>query len=101
MDHDGLVDSKYGVIQTDKVEPKYLYYILDMVIPDFLRRYQTGLNINPSIFKHLKFSIHDDRSIQKMLMIILDSMQFGIEREKRQIEEWNKFKQYHLDGMMI
>lgn len=101
MDHDGLVDSKYGVIQTDKVEPKYLYYILDMVIPDFLRRYQTGLNINPSIFKHLKFAVHDDRRIQKMIISILDSMQFGIENEKRQIDEWNKLKQYHLDGMMI
>lgn len=99
--HEGPVESKYGVIQTGKVNPKYLYYILEMVLPAFLQRYQTGLNINPEIFKHLKFAIHPDRRVQDAIVIILDSMSAGIRNEEQVITQWGDVKQIHLDGMFV
>ena len=80
---------------------KYLYYILEMALPAFLQRYQTGLNINPEIFKHLKFAIHPDVMIQDAIVTILDSMSAGLRNEEQVITQWGDIKQIHLDGMFV
>lgn len=96
------VDSKFGVfIPKWNVNPKYLYYVLEILMPGFLARYQTGLNINPEIFKHFILTIHTDVNVQSLIVKILDSLQIGIESEEKTIKEWKNVKQVHLDGMFI
>ena len=96
------VDSKFGVfIPKWNVNPKYLYYILEMLMPNFLARYQTGLNINPEIFKHFIINIHTDVDVQALIVKILDSLRFGIESEEKTLNEWKNVKQYHLDNMFV
>lgn len=99
MEYDAPVDSKYGVFQPFGIESKYLYYILDMNMPRFLSRYQTGLNINPEIFKHLNFTIHNRIETQMMIVTIMDSMQNQIDLCENEVDTWKDIKQYHLDGM--
>lgn len=96
------VDSKFGVfIPKWNVNPKYLYYVLEMLMPGFLARYQTGLNINPEIFKHFILTIHTNVNVQSLIVKMLDSLQVGIESEEKTIKEWKNVKQVHLDGMFI
>jgi len=99
LDDDTKVDSKYGVfeIDKDKVEPRYLYYVLKMSMPDFLTRYQTGLNIKPEIFDSFKVKVHRSLEVQKIIVKILDS--FNVELEEKEIEKYKKIKEYHLDNM--
>lgn len=99
MDAPAEVDSKYGVITPKGIEPKYLYYILEMVLPGFLARYQTGLNINPDIFKHLEFTVHIDREVQHTVIAILDTLQEQIGICEQEITGWKDIKTFHLDGM--
>ena len=99
LDDDTKVDSKYGVFEVnkDKVEPRYLYYVLKMSMPDFLTRYQTGLNIKPEIFDSFKVKVHRSLEVQKIIVKILDS--FNVELEEKEIEKYKKIKEYHLDNM--
>lgn len=101
LDDDSKVDSKYGVFETDKdkVEPRYLYYVLKMSMPDFLTRYQTGLNIKPEIFDSFKVKVHRSLEVQKIIVKILDS--FNVELEEKEIEKYKKIKEYHLDNMFV
>lgn len=102
LENSSTVDSKFGVfIPKWNVNPKYLYYVLEMLMPGFLARYQTGLNINPEIFKHLILTIHTDVNVQALIVKMLDSLQVGIENEEKTIKEWKNVKQVHLDGMFI
>jgi type I restriction enzyme M protein len=99
LDDDTKVDSKYGVFEADrnKIEPRYLYYVLKMSMPDFLTRYQTGLNIKPEIFDSFKIKVHSSLEVQKIIVKILDS--FNVELEEKEIEKYKKIKEYHLDNM--
>ena len=99
LDDDTKVDSKYGVFEADKdkVEPRYLYYVLKMSMPDFLTRYQTGLNIKPEIFDSFKVKVHSSLEVQKIIAKILDS--FNVDLEEKEIEKYKKIKEYHLDNM--
>ena len=99
LDDDTKVDSKYGVFEVDKdkVEPRYLYYVLKMSMPDFLTRYQTGLNIKPEIFDSFKVKVHRSLEVQKIIIKILDS--FNVDLEEKEIEKYKKIKEYHLDNM--
>lgn len=94
LDDDTKVDSKYGVFETDKdkVEPRYLYYVLKMSMPDFLTRYQTGLNVKPEIFDSFKIKVHSSLEVQKIIVKILDS--FNVELEEKEIEKYKKIKEY-------
>jgi type I restriction enzyme M protein len=100
-DHDGTVEDKFGVIQTNAINPKYLFYVLEMVMPDFLRKYQTGLNINPKIFKLLKFSVHTDPTTQWIIVKMLDYLKNVIFNEEKYLGAVEDVKQIHLDGMFI
>lgn len=101
LDDDTKVDSKYGVFEVnkDKVEPRYLYYVLKMSMPDFLTRYQTGLNIKPKIFDSFKVKVHRSLEVQKIIVKILDS--FNVELEEKEVEKYKKIKEYHLDNMFV
>ena len=101
LDDDSKVDSKYGVFEADKdkVEPRYLYYVLKMSMPDFLAKYQTGLNIKPEIFDSFKIRVHRSLEVQKIIVKILDS--FNVELEEKEIEKYKKIKEYHLDNMFV
>ena len=101
LDDDIKVDSKYGVFEADrnKIEPRYLYYVLKMSMPDFLTKYQTGLNIKPDIFDSFKIKVHSSLEVQKIIVKILDS--FNVDLEEKEIEKYKKVKEYHLDNMFI
>ena len=76
---------------------RYLYYVLKMSMPDFLTRYQTGLNIKPEIFDSFKVKVHRSLEVQKIIVKILDS--FNVDLEEKEIEKYKKIKEYHLDNM--
>lgn len=96
------VEDRYGVIMPKiTVIPAYLYYVLEMVMPDFLKRYQTGLNINPEVFKHLGFYIHPNIEIQKIVVRIMEYIQKSIENSIEQVGSFKMIKEYHLDNMFV
>lgn len=101
LDHNDNVEQKFGVIKTDMINPKYLFYILEMIWSDFLNKYQTGLNINPEILNHLKLTIHTSPEAQDMIVYMMDSLDKTIKNQEKYIDEWKDVKQVHLDGMFI
>lgn len=101
LKEDNTVSSKYGVFIVDetKINPRYLYYLIEMTISDFLKKYQTGLNINPEIFLYYKISCHKNKEIQNMICQLMDSMQEIINLKEKNINHVKEVKEFHLDGM--
>lgn len=97
------VETKFAVIQpTDEsVFPSYLYFVLEMVIPRFLARYQTTINIQVDVFKHLEFELHDDPETQREIVEVFAKLDERIADEQRAIDRLKDFKAWHLDTMFV
>ena len=102
LDKPQTIDSKYAVIKPkENVYGRYLYFVLGEVLPDFLTIYQTGLNINPEIFKYLKLDMHQEMDTQRYVCNIMHGMDDLINRETDFINQLKSFKEYHLDTMFV
>ena len=102
LNHDTTVGNQYIVLTCKDnkiINTKYLYYIISDSLPEFLAKYQTGINIQPEVFKYLDLYIHDDIETQKHIVNILDKLDEQIKKEEELIEKFNDFKEYHLNKM--
>ena len=97
----GTVEPKDGVFEVmDKdIYPKYLYYVMRLAMPHFLERFQTGLNINPEIFKMMRLTVHTDQNTQKAIADILDKFEMLNSAEEQATERLKDVKKYHLENM--
>lgn len=95
------LETKYGVFvpKDKKVGSRYLFYMLEYEMPSFLHKYQSGMNINPDIFKYLQVTYYPEYKYQKEFAMILDSIQLMYENELDEKEEWEYFKKFHLNGV--
>ena len=101
LNENSEVDGKYAVIEPKNMDSEYFYLLMQNALPDFLRRYKTGLNINPEIFKYLKLTYHVDERIQKLAVRAAKALDDFTEYEEREITEFKKFKAWHLDMMFV
>lgn len=100
LNEDSEVDSKYGVIEAvEGVNAKYLYYILNMTMADFLSVYQTGLNIVPDVFKHMKIEIHTEAETQKEIAMLFDKLEMVEQAYYEEMTKWKNVKSHHIDKM--
>ena len=101
LENDGQVEPKDGVFEvTNKsVYPKYLYYVMRLAMPHFLERFQTGLNINPEIFKMMRLKVHTDQNTQKTIADILDKYERLDSAKEQATERLKDVKKYHLENM--
>lgn len=101
METDGNVEPKDGAFTvTGKgIYPKYLYYVMRLAMPHFLERFQTGLNINPEIFKMMRLKVHTDQSTQKTIVNILDRFEMLGSAKEQATERLKDVKKYHLENM--
>ena len=98
---DGAIDSKFGVITpAEWVDGKYLFYILEKFLPPFLTTYQTGININPKIFKWLKLKLHTEKETQLTIVRIMDELQTMIDLLEDDLDTDEVIKKHYLNGMM-
>lgn len=95
------LEPKYSVFipKCEYICPRYLYYILDFEMEAFLARYQSGININPDIFKHLQVTYYPEYKWQKELAMTLDGIDYRYNFKKSESEKWKEFKKFHLNGM--
>lgn len=94
--------SKYIVLKcNDKVNSKYLYYLLIDCLPTFLKKYQTDINIQPEIFKYLELDVHCDITTQNHIAEIFTNIDKQIKQEENLIAECKNFKKWHLGKMFM
>lgn len=96
------VESHYVILKLYddiKCNAKYLYYILTDILPEFLQKYQTDINIQPEVFKYLDLFIHNDLETQKHIVNIFDKLDEKIKKEEELVLQYIDFKKYHLDKM--
>ena len=100
LDHDTTVESKYIVLKDNKViNTKYLYYVISDLLPEFLAKYQTGINIQPEVFNYMELVIHNDIETQNHIVNILDKLDERTKKEEELLLLCKDFKEYHLNKM--
>ena len=100
LDHDTTVESKYIVLKDNKViNTKYLYYVISDLLPEFLAKYQTDINIQPEVFKYMELVIHNDIETQNHIVNILDKLDERTKKEEELLLLCKDFKEYHLNKM--
>lgn len=95
------VEDKYAVINPKiDVLHKYLYYEIERQMPDFCKRYQTGLNIVPEQLANLYVEIPD---IKKQIQIVslLDQIETSTESEEHTINSLENLKRFMLHEMFV
>lgn len=95
------VEAKHAVIQltAPDIYPHYLFFVLDMVMPRFLARYQTTINMQVDAFKHLEFEVHNEPETQREIAEAFAKLDERIADEQRAIDRLKDFKSWHLDTM--
>lgn len=90
------VPARYAVIMLKdgiQIMPKYFYMALQSLMPDFLRRVQTGLNIVPSVLEEFELKYHE--SMEEQEKFIAEYEYYGKYEKsiEKQIEELKDLKQ--------
>lgn len=100
LEKDQTVESHYVAIEPIiQIVPYYLYLIIEMAMPEFTTRYQTGLNIQADAFKLMNLRMHTNPQVQAE---IVDGV---IKRERlkvlteQAIEKMKNVKKNMLDNM--
>lgn len=104
LEEDTTVESKYIVLTCKDnkiINTKYLYYIINDLLPEFLAKYQTGINIQPEVFNYMELIIHDDMKKQEHIANIFDKIDEDIKKEEQLLKKYQDFKKYHLDKMFV
>lgn len=95
--------SMYAAIVPDtaKVDPYYLYTILEMQMPEFLHQYQTGLSIQPDILKFLVLQIHTDLEVQQNIASQQRKLAERIKEEEHTVTKLQDLKAWFLNGLFV
>lgn len=101
LEENQKVENKYIILKPKRINNKYLYYILQNELPNFLKKYQTDLNIQPESFKFLKLKIHTDLATQKHIAQILTTLDEEIKENEQLLNKYQNFKKYHLEKMFV
>ena len=101
LDEDKELEEKYGVFipKSEYICALALYYAIESEISEFLSRYQSGLNINPDIFKYMKITHFPEQKYQKELEEIIRGFESAIHMEQDMHENLIQYKKSSLSAM--
>lgn len=102
LEQDTTVESQYIVLtckDNKVINTKYLYYLISELLPEFLAKYQTGINIQPEVFNYMELIIHDDIKTQEHISKIFDKIDEDIKKEEELLKKYQDFKKYHMGKM--
>ena len=104
LEEDTSVESQYIILNckdNNITDTKYLYYVISSLLPKFLAKYQTGINIQPEVFNYMELVIHDDIKTQEHIAKIFDKIDEDIKKEEELLKKYQDFKKYHLGKMFV
>lgn len=102
LDTDQNVEQKFAVIiPKEGIEPKYLFYSIEQAIPEFLAKYQTGLNLQVSELNHLQLIIDSNTSHQKEQVEQMELLEKSIRLTESELEQLKDFKQTCLVDLFV
>ena len=98
LDKETTVDGKYAVLTVLRDNPYYIYSLIKKEMQHFLQKYQTGLNIQPQVFKYFKISVHNLET-QNYIAKIIKEIDVELSEEGKTIEGFKNVKKNFLDRM--
>ena len=104
LEEDTTVESQYIILTCKNnkiINTKYLYYVISELLPKFLVKYQTGMNIKPEVFNYMELIIHDNIKTQEHIAKIFDKIDEDIKKEEELLKKYQDFKKYHNEKMFV
>lgn len=100
LDNARKVESHYVAVIPEEVDPYYLYIVITKAIPDFCRRYQTGLNIQAKSFDAMEVEIHD-LPTQRIVAAKYKAMEEAEKKIEKEIKSLEEIKKYMLANLFV
>ena len=96
------VSNRYAVIipKVD-ISHRYLHTILEEALPEFLAKYQTGINLQEGTLKYLNLEIHTSRDTQEWLSDRLEALSEAEDKIQREINGLKELKTFFLEKLFI
>lgn len=102
LEKDSKVESYYVAIEpTIQFFPFYLYIITKMAIPEFLKKYQTGLNIQTGAFNFMKLRMHTSLETQAEIVEGIMKRERFMTLTEKAIESMENVKKNMLENMFV
>ena len=104
LEEDTSVESQYIILNckdNNITDTKYLYYVISSLLPKFLEKYQTGINIQPEVFNYMELVIQKKKKTQEHIAKIFDKIDEDIKKEEELLKKYQDFKKYHLGKMFV
>lgn len=95
------LETKYGAFipKSKYLGSRYLFYMLEYEMEEFLSKYQSGMNINPEIFKHLEVTYYKEAKIRSEIAMTLDKLDAQMNQTAGKTKSIQMMKKIHLNGM--
>ena len=102
MEESGKIETRYAVIipNTEKILGKYLHLFLEGIMPEFLHKHRTGINLQFSELEFIKVPVQDIGH-QKEVVACLNELEAEIRLEEQEVMKWKMFKKYMLEKMFV
>lgn len=103
LEEDNTVETKFAVLKLiDELDinKKYLYYIIENNIDEFMNRYKADMNIQVDDFKHMKIQVHYKKETQDYFCRILELLDEDIKETEKEMKLWKDHKEYMLDKLL-
>lgn len=102
LDKSQTVETHYVAIEPIvQIMPYYLFLIIEMAMPEFTEKYQTGLNIQADAFKFMRLRMHTSLKTQAEIaneILKQNRLEYLIEKA---IEQLTNVKANMLDNMFV
>lgn len=97
------VESSYVVFEPNenKIDGRYMYYMIEREMPRFCQVYQTGLNIQVGEFNFLKIRMHTEMETQKHIAEMLSYIEDVANYEQQTTNDLKEIKKWGLKKMMV
>lgn len=100
LEKDSTVESHYVAIEPIiQIIPYYLFLIIEMAIPEFVERYQTGINIQADAFNFMKLRMHTNLAVQAEIVEGVMKRERLVVLTEQVIENLQNVKKNMLDSM--
>lgn len=101
MNNASEVDSRWAVVIPAAVcEPKYIYYSILRVFPQFCHERKTGINFQFEELKHLEIGWHPI-DVQKEIVRMFEITEQKMEKEEQELNYWKNVKKNFLARMFL
>lgn len=102
LEKSGTVACHYAVLSPrNGFRGRYVYHSIEKAFPEFIYKYQTGINLQFDTLKDLVIPVHRSVETQKYVEDVMVTIDGLVQKEQAACDGYNMVKQFYLRTMFV